>query len=117
MAGKGLVGCASPFEFTFRHGPVNPCLGNLYRGQGACTARTCKVTGFKDSEPRLVYLVQRASRPAMAKVGICENSERNTRLVHARNSWEVLYTRQFRIGLHARLVEGVVKRLWFTEHG
>ncbi|MFF5985385.1 hypothetical protein ACFY78_41810 [Streptomyces olindensis] len=100
------------------HGPVNPCLGNLYRGQGACNSRTCKITGFKDSEPGLVYLLQRASRPAMAKVGICGDSARNTRLqVHTRNGWEVLYTRSFRVGLHARLVEGAVKRLWFTERG
>ncbi|MFJ6530359.1 hypothetical protein ACIQMZ_34525 [Streptomyces longwoodensis] len=97
-------------------GPVNPSLGNLYRGQGACNSRTCKVTGFKDSEPGLVYLLQRTSDPAMAKVGICEDTARNRRLQgHARNGWEVVYTRPFAVGLHARLVEGAVKRLWFDE--
>lgn len=65
-----------------------------------------------------MYLLQRTSDPAMAKVGICEDAARNTRLqVHARNGWEVLYTRSFRVGLHARLVEGAVKRLWFDERG
>jgi hypothetical protein len=99
-------------------GPVNPCLGNLYRGQGACNSSTCKVTGFKDSKPGLVYLLQRESDPAMAKVGICEDSERSTRLkVHERNGWQVVDTRSFAVGLHARLVEGVVKRLWFEERG
>ncbi|MEU7045931.1 hypothetical protein AB0A77_33405 [Streptomyces varsoviensis] len=98
--------------------PVNPCLGNLYRGQGACNSRSCKLTGFKDTEPGLVYLVQRASDPAMAKIGICEDSARNTRLkVHTRNGWEVAYTRSFTVGLHARLVERAIKRLWFTERG
>ncbi|WP_157869086.1 hypothetical protein [Streptomyces atriruber] len=98
--------------------PVNPCLGNLYRGQGACNSRSCKLTGFKDTEPGLVYLVHRNSDPAMAKIGICEDSARNTRLkVHQRNGWEVAYTRPFAVGLHARLVEGAVKRLWFTERG
>ncbi|MFF8531737.1 hypothetical protein ACF07B_07055 [Streptomyces sp. NPDC015532] len=91
-------------------GPVNPCLGNLYRGQGACSPRACKITGFKDSEPALVYLLQRTTGPAMAKIGICEDSVRNTRLqLHVRNGWEVLYTRPFRVGLHARLVEGAIK--------
>jgi hypothetical protein len=37
--------------------------------------------------------------------------------VHTCNGWEVLYTRQFTVGLHARLVEGAVKRLWFGERG
>ncbi|MFJ5829542.1 hypothetical protein [Streptomyces sp. NPDC093089] len=98
--------------------PVDPCLGNLYRGQGACNSRSCKLTGFKDTEPALVYLLQRATEPAMAKIGICEDSERNTRLkVHTRNGWEVVYTRPFAVGLHARLVESAVKRLWFTERG
>jgi len=99
-------------------GPVNPCLGNLYRGQGACNSRRCKITGFKDNESGLIYLLQRTSHPAMAKVGICEDSARNTRLqVHARNGWAVLFTRSFKVGLHARLVEGAVKRLWFSERG
>ncbi|WP_405474931.1 hypothetical protein [Streptomyces sp. NBC_00009] len=97
-------------------GPVNPALGNLYRGQGACNSRVCKVTGFKDSEPGIVYLLQRTSGPAMAKIGICEDSDRNTRLrIHRHNGWEVVYTREFRVGLHARLVEAAVKRLWFGE--
>ncbi|MEU9214524.1 hypothetical protein AB0D27_43360 [Streptomyces sp. NPDC048415] len=80
-------------------GPVNPCLGNLYRGQGACNSRSCKLTGFNDTEPGLVYLVQRASDPAMAKIGICEDSTHNTRLkVHMRNGWETAYTRSFTVG-------------------
>ncbi|MER5540425.1 hypothetical protein [Streptomyces mirabilis] len=99
-------------------GPVKPCLGNLYRGQGACNSRSCKLTGFKDSEPGLVYLVQQVSDPAMAKIGICEDSARNSRLkVHMRNGWEVVYTRSYAVGLHARLVEKAIKRLWFTERG
>ncbi|MGW2770947.1 hypothetical protein [Streptomyces sp. NPDC001275] len=54
----------------------------------------------------------------MAKIGICEDSARNTRLkVHMRNSWEVVYTRSCTVGLHARLVEKAIKRLWFTERG
>ncbi|MGW0999578.1 hypothetical protein ACWD5V_41185 [Streptomyces sp. NPDC002523] len=97
-------------------GAVYSTLGNPYRGQGACNSRVCKMTGFKDSEPGIVYLLHRTSAPAMAKIGICEHSECNTRLrVHRRNGWEVVYTREFRVGLHARLVEAAVKRLWFGE--
>ena len=97
-------------------GRVNPCLGNLYRGQGACNSSTCKITGFKDNKPGLVYLLQRDSGPAAAKIGICEDSLQNTRLrLHVKNGWEVAYTTTFQVGLHARLVESSVKRLWFEE--
>ncbi|MGI5292748.1 hypothetical protein ACQEVF_56885 [Nonomuraea polychroma] len=98
--------------------PVNACLGNLYRGQGACNSSMCKVTGFKDSKPGLVYLLQRRTDPAAAKIGICEDDPRNTRLkVHTKNGWEMAYTLPFQVGLHARLVEAAIKRLWFEERG
>ena len=32
-----------------------------------------------------------------------------------KNGWEVAYTTTFQVGLHARLVESAVKRLWFEE--
>ncbi|MFG2825179.1 hypothetical protein ACGFX4_37855 [Kitasatospora sp. NPDC048365] len=84
----------------------------------ASNSRACKSTGFKDDRPALVYLLQSASEPLKAKIGICEDSEHNTRLaVHASNGWEQVYTRPFAVGLHARLVEAAVKRLWFEERG
>ncbi|MCX5215740.1 hypothetical protein OG689_42050 [Kitasatospora sp. NBC_00240] len=96
--------------------PVSPSLGNLYRGQGACNA--CKRTGFNDQKPAVVYLLHRSAEPAMAKIGICEDAPHNTRLkLHRGNDWEVAYTLPFMVGLHARLVESAIKRLWFKERG
>lgn len=95
---------------------VEPCLGNLYRGQGACNSSTCKITGFKDDAPGLVYLLRRDSDPGAAKIGICEDAPHNTRLKsHTKNGWEVAQTLPFQVGLHARLVESAIKQLWFKE--
>ncbi|MER7541301.1 hypothetical protein ABTX77_42220 [Streptomyces sp. NPDC097704] len=94
---------------------VNPRLGNLYRGQGACNSTRCKITGFKDDMPALVYLLHR-SEPRLAKIGICEDGPYNRRLEgHTRNGWEVAHTLTFQVGLHARLLESAIKRLWFKE--
>ena len=96
--------------------PVSPCLGNLYRGQGACNSSSCKITGFNDGKPGLVYLLHRGDEPAAAKIGICEDGPRNTRLSgHARAGWQVAHTLPFKAGLHARLVEAAIKRLWFVD--
>ncbi|MFF5393420.1 hypothetical protein ACFY5H_34840 [Streptomyces sp. NPDC013012] len=96
---------------------VAPSLGNLYRGQGACNSRKCKITGFKDDAPGLIYLLHRAGA-GLAKIGICEDGPRNTRLKrHTNNGWEVAHTLAFRTGLHARLLESTIKRLWFKERG
>lgn len=94
--------------------PVSPTLSNLYRGQGACSS--CSAHGFDDQKPGLVYLLTRDFAPAMIKIGICEDSARNTRLaIHTRKGWTVAHTLPFKIGLHARLIEAAVKRLWFKE--
>ncbi|MFD8431756.1 hypothetical protein ACFV1R_29600 [Streptomyces coelicoflavus] len=94
---------------------VEPRLGNLYRGQGACNSQKCKLTGFKDDAPGLIYLLHRPD-PEMAKIGICEHAPHNKRLErHINNGWEVAQTLTFQVGLHARLLESTIKRLWFKD--
>jgi hypothetical protein len=48
-----------------------------------------------------------------AKIGICEDSPKNTRLYeHARNGWTLVETTRFEVGATARHVEDTVVRSW-----
>ncbi|MEV0446218.1 hypothetical protein AB0I84_41990 [Streptomyces spectabilis] len=48
-----------------------------------------------------------------AKVGICEDSPKNSRLYeHGRNGWIKVETMQFEIGATARAVEDTLVRAW-----
>lgn len=59
-----------------------------------------------------MYLVA-SPRLAAAKIGICEDSPKNTRLAdHRRAGWNVVETMRFSVGAEARAVENGVVRYW-----
>ena len=89
--------------------PCDPVLNSRFRS-GPCA--TCADHGFKPDRPALVYLLVGPAIQA-AKIGICEDHPRNTRLdEHRRNGWIVVQTERFEIGADARAVEELVVRSW-----
>ncbi|MEU9087458.1 hypothetical protein [Streptomyces sp. NPDC048357] len=90
---------------------IRPQLQNLLSGQGAC--KYCASgAGFDLAAPALVYLVFNARLNA-AKIGICGDNERNTRLAqHSRNGWIKHRTQPFNWGRQAFTVEQTVLAEW-----
>lgn len=83
---------------------------NSRKQSGPC--ETCAEHGFKPHRPALLYLLTRLDAGA-AKVGICEDSPKNTRLYeHGRNGWTVVEKMPFALGSQARAVEDAVVRSW-----
>jgi len=89
--------------------PCEPVLNSRFRS-GPC--ETCAEHGFKPDRPALLYLVTRLDIAA-AKIGICEDSLKNSRLYeHNRNGWTKIEVMRFQLGVHARTVENTVVRSW-----
>ena len=98
-----------PGHCIARRHPCAPVLSSRNRS-GPC--ETCADHGFKPDKPALLYLVVRTELGA-AKIGICEDSPKNTRLrEHARNGWTSVETMRFEVGAAARRVEDTVVRSW-----
>lgn len=86
-----------------------PVLNSRQRS-GPC--ETCAEHGFKPDRPALLYLVVKPELVA-AKIGICEDSPKNTRLYeHGRSGWTKIEALPFEYGSHARTVEDSVVRSW-----
>ncbi len=83
---------------------------NSHKRQGPC--ESCAEHGFKPHLPAILYLVVKPELIA-AKIGICEDSPKNTRLYeHSLNGWIRIETMRFAVGLDARKVEDTIKRSW-----
>lgn len=77
-------------------------------GQGGCF--NCATSGFRESEPALIYLVVHHDMQA-AKVGIC-NLETRRIDKHRRRGWVLHETYQFDQGVYARAAEKATVTLW-----
>ncbi|MGV9775062.1 hypothetical protein [Streptosporangium sp. NPDC003464] len=89
--------------------PCAPVLNSRF-SSGPC--EICPDHGFKPDRPALLYLVTRLDLAA-AKIGICEDSPKNSRLYeHNRNGWTKIEIMRFGLGAHARTVEDTVIRSW-----
>ncbi len=87
----------------------DPTLNARFSG-GPCAA--CAEHGFKPDRPALLYLVIKSTLAA-AKIGICENTPKNSRLCeHGRNGWTVLKKLAFPLGRDARTVEKAMVESW-----
>ncbi|MFI5672182.1 hypothetical protein [Streptomyces sp. NPDC051704] len=87
----------------------DPILNSRFRS-GPC--ETCADHGFKPDRPALLYVVIKSTLAA-AKVGICEDSPRNTRLAeHRRNGWTLLYELSYPQGADARAREKATVESW-----
>ncbi|MEV0150022.1 MULTISPECIES: hypothetical protein [unclassified Nonomuraea] len=89
--------------------PCAPVLNSRFNS-GPC--EICPDHGFKPDRPALLYLVTRLDLAA-AKIGICEDSPKNSRLYElSRNGWTKIEIMRFGLGAQARTVEDAVIRSW-----
>jgi hypothetical protein len=105
-------------EITTSHAPCTSiCMGCgdvvtprydsvVSSGQGACS--NCATSGFRDTDPALIYLLMRET---VAKVGICNIGSPRLQQ-HARNGWEVYATYSLATGIEARILEKATLERW-----
>ncbi|MEU0401618.1 hypothetical protein ABZ318_15510 [Streptomyces sp. NPDC006197] len=90
----------------------HPCAPNLNMRFQSGPCASCAEHGFKPDRPALLYLVVKFDLGA-AKIGICEDSPRNSRLYeHRRNGWTVRNTMRFRLGRDAHALEQATVKSW-----
>ncbi len=90
----------------------HPCAPNLNMRFHSGPCGSCAEHGFKPDRPALLYLVVKFDLGA-AKIGICEDSRKNTRLYeHRRNGWTVRKSHSFPFGRDAYTLEQVTVKSW-----
>ncbi|MCM3885043.1 hypothetical protein [Frankia sp. R82] len=75
-------------------------------GQGGCP--NCSTSGFRDTDPALIYLL---IRETVAKIGICNIGSPRLQQ-HVRKGWDVYATYAVKTGAEARLAEKVTLECW-----